>query len=531
MKKTVFQKPLFWLILGAALSAIPLIYPQIGLLQWVMMIPLFIGVYRFFETENHSLRRAYGYGFLTVYVFYFVIYHWFVNLYPLDFVGMDNKSSLVVIAAGWLGLPLLQAIMGGFVFLLFSILQRLGVVKRFPFVRPFLFASLWVLFEFSSTIGWTGVPWGHLCLGQIHLLSGLQTAALFGSYFVSWLLLVVNGLLAYALLYRKKALVAGVTATVIFLSNFAYGGIVRTVQKSQSTETIKVAVIQGNMNSHDKWSSDADQLTREIYGSLTRKAAEEGATLVVWPETAFPYVLSENSYNARFSSTLAKECGITLVIGALHTDENGNEYNALFMVDPDGNFRTEIYAKRHLVPFGEYVPMRDVIMTLIPPLADLSALNDDLTPGADSALFECSWGELGSLICFDSIYEQLTIDSVRDGADLMVISSNDSWFFDSAAVYQHQAHAQLRAIESGRDFVRAANTGISSVISDDGSIKAWIDPLEEGYAVAEVSVRTDMTLYMIIGNLFVYVCAFAVLLLIAYGIWDRKRSRKFDAVS
>ncbi|MBE6601241.1 MAG: apolipoprotein N-acyltransferase [Ruminococcaceae bacterium] len=526
MKNKACLKALLWLVIGAALSAIPLIYPQIGILQWVVMIPLFIGVYRFFSCENQSLWRAYRYGFLTVYVFYFVIYHWFVNLYPLDFVGMDNKSSLVVIAAAWLGLPLLQAVMGGFVFLLFGLLEKLEIGKRMPFARPFVFASLWVLFEFSSTIGWTGVPWGRLALGQVHLLSGLQSAALFGSYFVSWLILVVNGLLAYALLYRKKALVASLTAAVLLVSNFAYGGIVRTVKKQQSAEKITVAVIQGNMNSHDKWGIDADELTRDIYGRLTREAAAEGATLVVWPETAFPYVLTETSYNGRFVQELAEECNVTLVVGALHVDENDNEYNALFMIDPDGSFRTEVYAKRHLVPFGEYVPMRNVIMTLVPPLADLSALNDDLTPGVDSALFECSFGTLGSLICFDSIYESLTIDSVRDGAELMLISSNDSWFFDSAAVYQHQAHAQLRAIESGRDFVRAANTGISSVISADGSIKAWIDPLEEGYAVAEVSMRTEMTLYMRIGNLFVYLCAIAVLLLIAYGSWKTVRLKR-----
>ena len=106
--------------------------------------------------------------------------------------------------------------------------------------------------------------------------------------------------------------------------------------------------------------------------------------------------------------------------------------------------------------------MRDVIMMLVPPLAELSALEGDLTPGADAALFdlpeEMADGKVGSLICFDSIYEELTLDSVRHGANLMIVSSNDSWFYDSAGVYQHQAQAQLRAIESGRSIARAANT-------------------------------------------------------------------------
>ena len=174
----------------------------------------------------------------------------------------------------------------------------------------------------------------------------------------------------------------------------------------------------------------------------------------------------------------------------------------------------EPYAKRHLVPFGEYVPMRDLIMTLIPPLAEVSALDGDISPGDDSALFETSWGQIGSLICFDSIYETLALDSVRDGAELMLISSNDNWFYDSAAVYQHQAQAQFRAIETGRYFVRAASSGISSVIAPDGELLARIEALEEGYAVAEVYTRETKTPYTVIGNLFVYLCiAFCTFLL------------------
>ena len=107
-------------------------------------------------------------------------------------------------------------------------------------------------------------------------------------------------------------------------------------------------------------------------------------------------------------------------------DDTGNYYNALFMVEPDGTFHEEFYAKRHLVPFGEYVPMREVIMTLIPPLAELSALDNDVSPGEGTMLFDTAWGKLGSLICFDSIYEQLTLDSVRDGANLMMISRHSS---------------------------------------------------------------------------------------------------------
>ena len=496
-----------YLLLGAILVALTLIFPQaLGFLEWVVMIPLIIGTYRLCEDPACSLKKAYGYGFITVYVFYFVIYHWITHLYPLDFVGLDNLASLAVIAAGWLGLPLLQAIPGGFLFLLYRLLHKIGVFQRLPLLRPFLFASLWVVFEWSSTFGWTGVPWGRLCLGQSTLLPILQSASLFGSYFVTWLLVLVNALLAYALLYRRRALLCGVMALSLFVGNLVYGAVALSLPSDSGEESVRVAVIQGNINSHDKWSSNSSQMIREIYGSSTRRAAEEGAELVIWPETTIPFVLTPTSAMGRFVKELAVECDLTLIVGALHEDAEGNLYNALFLITSDGRIHEEFYAKRHLVPFGEYVPMRDVIMTLIPPLANVSALDGDLTPGADSALFDTAWGKIGSLICFDSIYEQLTVDSVRDGAELMILSSNDSWFFDSAAVYQHQAQAQLRAIENGRFLARAGNTGVSSVVSPKGEILQWIDPLTEGYAVEEVQMLEGNTLYTQIGNLFVYLC-------------------------
>ena len=403
------------LLVGAILSALPLIFPQLGVLQWVLMIPMIAGVFALCRKPDCRLRTAYGYGFLTVYVFYVLMYHWFVNLYPLDFVGMDNASSAVVIAAGVLGLPILQAVLGGFVFLFFRLIERSGIFEKAPLLRPFVFASLWVVFEWSSTIGWTGVPWGRLALGQVECLPILQSASLFGSYFVSWLLLAVNGLLAFFVIYKKREVLCASLALSLFLANAAWGLIAQNTEPEKG-DTLRVAVIQGNINSHEKWSENSFEITRNVYGELTRRAAAEGAELVVWPETAFPSVLTENSINGRFVSELARSTGVTLIVGALKVEEE-NDYNALYLIDPEGNFYDGFYAKRHLVPFGEYVPMRDVIMTLIPPLANLSALGDDLSPGEDEALFVTEEMTLGSLICFDSIYEELSLSSVREDSD------------------------------------------------------------------------------------------------------------------
>ena len=136
-------------------------------------------------------------------------------------------------------------------------------------------------------------------------------------------------------------------------------------------------------------------------------------------------------------------------------------------------------------------------------------------------MFETEYATIGSLICFDSIYEQLVLDSARDGAEMLLVSSNDSWFYDSAAVYQHQAQSQLRAIECGLPIARSANTGISTIIDTDGSLLAWIDPLERGYAASEISPCESTTLYSTIGNTFVYLCILSLACLAGIGVWRR----------
>jgi apolipoprotein N-acyltransferase len=148
--------------------------------------------------------------------------------------------------------------------------------------------------------------------------------------------------------------------------------------------------------------------------------------------------------------------------------------------------------------------MRRLIETLVPPLADLSMLGEDIIEGEGTAIYEGELCNIGSLICFDSIYENLTLDTVRDGAELLVISTNDSWFLDSAGVRMHNAQAKLRAVESGRFIVRSANTGVSSIITPHGEILDYEDALIEGYVISDVSPINQRTLYSYVGNLIVW---------------------------
>ena len=504
-----------WLLLpiSGILTGLCLAFPKIGFLEWFSMIPALWFLFGVAGDKTVRYRRLYLFGFLYYFAFYMTALHWFLNLYPMDFLGVSKSEAALLVAICWVGLSLLQTVFASFVFPLFGALCRRGVMTRFSILPPVLFAAQYVVAEWSQTLTWMGVPWARLALGQIEYGAITGSAALFGSYFITFAIVLVNGSLALLCRNYKKASRVRVCAAVAvgaFLCNLVFGLVGYFTAKPEKGTPLVVAAVQGNVGSDLKWTSSSRAKSYEVYERYTAEAAGQGAKLVVFPETFIPSDLNERTELGIFVSRLSKTYNVTVFCGAFHTDDEGNEYNAVFAVYPDGTIDENVYAKRHLVPFGEYVPWRPFIEFVLPMLADIGMLSDDLSPGTDSALFETAYGKIGALLCFDSIYEELTRESVNDGAELMILPTNDSWFTDSRGIYMHHAQARLRAIESGRWIVRAADTGISAVIAPDGSSKMDQPPMREGMALHTATVRDNVTLYARIGNLFVWLAIAAV---------------------
>lgn len=490
--------------ISGILTAIPLISEYLFFLPWISLIPLFL--------VAEKKKTAYRHGIVFSLGYYGTVYYWFTYLYPLDFAGFSNGVSILLIITAWVGLSLLQGVGTAFVPFFYRKLYR----SDKPLLAPFLAAALWCVMEWFQTQFWFGVPWARLAVTQYKILPAIQSASLLGSLFTGFLIVTVNGFLALSckkLRTEKKPGYYAAIAAGIVAANFVFG-VVRLNVYRENGDTVRAACIQGNIASGDKWADDSLENSLRIYLSLTEKAVEEEkAELVVWPETVITTYLNLNTYAAKTISALAKEKSITIAVGAFYT-RGGNNYNAIYLFHPDGSVDENVYCKRHLVPFGEYLPMPGLIKAVLPFLAEMNMFSDSLVPGDSSALFGTEHGKIGGLVCFDSIYETLTLASVRDGAELMVLSTNDSWYRDSAAVYQHNGHAVLRAVESGRGFVRAANTGISSVISAKGEIKTYLEPLVEGYVAADVTFNSERTLYSYVGDLIVWL-SFAFLAVIA----------------
>lgn len=529
MKKTRRIPVFFLYALCGCLTALPMAFPQLWILSWIA--PAFVFAVAFFTPapEKHPLRRAWSRGLSFFYCYGLVVFYWFIELYPLDFAGLDQWSALAVILVAWFGLPLLQGVFSAFLFLLLHLLKEKCARSQFraaPVLLPLCTASLWILFEWIQTLTWAGVPWGKLALTQCSWLPLVQSASLLGSYAVSFLVILTASLLSFALYYLKnatpkRAAAFAAAALCVFGSNAAYG-VLRCALYQPQGEQITAAAVQGNISSSEKWDEKTNS-TLDVHEKLTLEAAAAGADLILWPETALPYVYSAGGKLDTYLTDLAEEAGVPIFAGFFIQDKERRLYNVIGQADPDTGVGDTFYKKRRLVPFGEFVPLRELVMFLIPPLSQLSALDNDVTPGEDPELFETPYGKIGSVICFDSIYETLILDSVRTGANLICISTNDSWFGDSAAVYEHNSHAKLRAVETGRYVVRAANTGISSIITPTGKVTESLPPLAEGYILDDVYMISEHTLYTIVGNILVLAAGVYTVALFLWPAGDKKR--------
>lgn len=509
---------LLMLVLSGILTGLTVAIPSIGFLEWVSLAPAAYVLIKLSENREVKLRRLYLYGFALFYPFMLVVFHWFLFMYPMEFLGITKTAAGFTVVFCWLGLALFQAVQGALVVLFFGAVARYTVAKKCRFVLPFLAAALWAVFEWLLTFGWFGVPWGRLALGQSEMLANLQSASLFGSYFVTFLIVAVNFLVAliFIMEHKSQTRVAAILAVSLLLVNTFFGIINMSVYSGRKDKTLKVAAIQANISTDDKWSIDALELTLERYGELSREAAKDGAKVIVWSETALPYSIETSSFPRAEISSIAADCNATLLVGAFAEEIDGKEglYNVIVQFYPDGTVSEEYYIKQRLVPFGEFVPMRSFIETCLPFLSDLALMYEDITPGDESFVFDTNEGKIGSIVCFDSIYENLILESVKGGAQLLAVSTNDGWFKDSRGVYMHYAQSQLRAIESGRCIVRSANTGVSGIIKADGSSVNSLAPLTDGYVCEDISLHSHRTLYSYIGNLFVYLCIAYVAVLI-----------------
>ena len=360
--------------------------------------------------------------------------------------------------------------------------------------------ALWVAGELGRTYLLGGFPWGLLGYVPSRRLLVIQIAAWTGVYGVSALLVLVNTALAWTAVERRWR------AAGLSLAGAAVAGALLVGHAHLApvdAPTLRVAVVQGNIAQAVKWDAGFKAETLRIYGELTRAVAP-GSRLVVWPEAAVPAYVRFEPAALRWLTDLAAGVRVPLLVGVPDAETDGRRVrylNSAFLVESAG-VRAR-YDKMHLVPFGEYVPLKRLLFFVEAIAAEIG----DFTPGRQVTILPLEDTPFGTVICYEVIFPGLFRRFVAEGASFMTNITNDAWFGDSGGPLQHLAMVPLRAVENRIAIVRAANTGVSAFVLPSGAIQSTLPLGVRGTLRAEVPLRRGYTFYARFGDVFAYACA------------------------
>ncbi len=486
---------------GATLLSMPG-YP-LDLLVFVGLIPFF------FALHNCTVRDGFQRGWLCGALFFALLLHWLYALY--EFAGLFMLPAHLALSA-LLGLSW-GAFGAAFVWL----------GQRYPTASLWAIPAVWVLLEYLRSLTKFGLPWGYLSDALYQRPEQLPLAALTGSWALSFLIVLVNYLLYRTLRERRMLWLA--LAAALLLLNGVWGIIAPSPPESAS---LRIAVIHSNVAQRAR--SDPDQLERlqALYLEQLNGLAGGKLDLVILPESILPaYLLRQTDLLEPYQQT-ARRLNAALIMGTIDY-RDGKLFNTAALINSEGRI-ADLYDKVQLVPFStEYFPFIDILRDL--GLAQwLGALPlGALTPGegwrplnpqtnqsyptrALPVDEEIQGGDegglaLGTPICFESLFPQIGRAFIQNGAQALLIITNDAWFKGSSALEQHFAKAVFRAVETGRYTAQAANGGISGIVDSKGRIRAQTRSQKETVLQAEISLQDHTTLYVSLGDWFIYLLA------------------------
>lgn len=511
-------------VLSGIFSSVPYFVSELFLLEWIAFVP-FICV--LLSDRKITLRRAFLYGFINHFSKSVIVFTWFKELYSMSALDMSPVIMILVIAAAIIGLSALQAIPYGVATLILSSLKKIEFklpLLAFSVTAPILFTGCEMINTIIEQlpIGIIGFPWVLTYVTQGSFTYGIQTSSVFGAHFISFIVYLSNVLIALMILKcRKVQKICVILLISLFTANIGYG----IISVKDENGTVKALAYQDNNSSYSKWTSSStencDTFISDMESAYTK---EDMPQLIVLSETVFPVKINSGvsgSYIKKVLCDFTKKYGNTVVIGGF-LYEGDMRYNAQFTFE-NGRLCDTVYKKRTLVPFGEYIPFENVINAVFPFMSEFNLSGNSLDPGTSTDVVECNFAKLGGLICYDSIFWYNARESAENNCEIIVVSTNDSWYNDSAAAYQHYTHSVFRAIETGKPVVRSATTGISGIIDRYGRTLDKTKLLVKGYAEAEIAPSKATTPFVIYGYGWFYILLFADVLFIAISAIKRRK--------
>jgi apolipoprotein N-acyltransferase len=481
MTKFPFDRTAVAAAASGLLLALAFPRPDLAEVAWAALVPLLLVMD----------KRPFRSGFTTGVVFFAVVLYW-LNIVMTTYGGLHPVLSGVA----YLLLVLYLALFfGAATWSAARLQEKLG----YPIVLTL--PVLWVALEFVRSFLFTGFPWATLGYAQQSRLLLIQSADLFGVYGLSFLMVLSNAVLADMVRWlrgtRRIPLVEMLLLTALFVANLGYGWWRFDPGMEAREEHLQVALIQGNIDQGVKWDPDYQDKTIEIYRDLSLQAAQQNPELIIWPEAATPFYFQEPSALSSKVRDIPEQSGAFLLLGSPAYEVVNRQYqylNSAFLLDLEGEIlgRSD---KVHLVPFGEYVPLKPFL-----PFVDKLVVGiGDFTPGTISPL-PMNGAHLGVLVCYEAIFPELARDYVAQGTDLLVNITNDAWFGRSSAPYQHLAMARFRAVENRIWLARAANTGISAFVTPTGRILQATEIFVPAQVSAQVGLGAGASFYRRMGD-------------------------------
>jgi len=493
-----------------------LIFPRfdLGFLAWISLVPLLLSL-----SITSEPRVAFRSGIITGLIYFLGTLYWVVN--PIYYYGhLPSYLSILIL----LGMVMTLSLYIGLFALSFHLIS-----KRIPIPLSLLAPPLWTSIELARTYLLSGFPWSGLGYSQYRFLPVIQIADITGVYGISFLVVAVNGAIAdlfiYRTLKRPSILLGPAISITLFIVALAYG--FSTLKTHHLGNELRIGLIQGNIEQDRKWDTKYQREVFDIYLRLTKEALEEGPDIIVWPEASTPFYFGRDRIYTEELINFVRDNRLYLLFGSprVKSFEGGRYYlaNSAYLLSPGGDV-SGIYDKIHLVPFGEYVPLKRVLFFIDKLVEGIG----DFSSGNRYEVFKIPEGRFGTLICYEIIFPGLVRKFVKRGAEFIVTITNDAWFGRTSAPYQHFSMAVLRAVENRVPIARAANTGISGFIDANGNILKMSGIFHEGMYTGDIRLSTRKTFYTRHGDIFAYICLGFTLLL---SLLARIRSEKIGGKS
>jgi apolipoprotein N-acyltransferase len=515
--RPIDRSKLFLAVLSGVLMTAA--FPRSGWfwMAWVALIPLLLAL------RDLKAVDAFRLGWLCGIVHAVGLLYWLVHtLSTYGHLPLALAAGILLFFCTYIGL---------FTALFSLLLTFLGRTPgRTLAAAPLLWAGL----EYLRSFLLTGFTWGYLGHTQYRWLTLIQSADIWGVYGLSALIVVLNTALFLLVLsqagktwqgqpvFRSLAGRALLLAAACLIANLGYGWArFNQIQGLEAqASTLRIGLAQGNIPQSEKWDPAFQIASTKTYLHLSSELAPKNPDLIVWPETATPFYLFHNQALTRIVQRGIRDTDSAHLIGspAVERKADGTAYfNSAYLLDAAGTALGR-YDKAHLVPFGEYVPLK----RWLPFLGKIVAQVGDFHAGPPGGTLAFRDHRIGPLICYDGIFPDLSRAAVANGADLLVNLTNDAWYGRTSAPYQHLVQYIFRAVETRRSLVRATNTGISAFIRPGGQIENATDLFQTAARIQTVACLAHRTFYVRFGDAFALVCL-AVLGAMGLQQWRRRR--------